>query len=351
MCANVCIAYNEPLPGIFEAAGEGSAVSSVLDAVEAVMQAVIAREGTVHAEPVRSISPAFDQRLQELNPRLVFNLFEGFDGEPESEGELALMLEGRDTPFTGAPSCSLFDCVDKGKTKQKLRTLGLPTADWHVFPPRSPARANTCQLPFPCIVKPLATDASHGITGQSLVHTIQEMCGQVERIHDVYNQAALVEEFLPGREFNVLVMGPPLRVFPVSEIVYSMTTDKPRLLTYGSKWTEEDEYYTTTVARCPADLSEGLGRWIKQLAARAFTGLVGCGYARVDMRTDYSGQVMILEVNPNPDIGPASGARRQAEAAGLSHQELIWEIISTVVGPPSVDSSRVFPLGNPPRSL
>ena len=140
MCANVCIAYNEPLPGIFEAAGEGSAVSSVLDAVEAVMQAVTAREGTVHAEAVRSISPAFDQRLQELNPRLVFNLFEGFDGEPESEGELALMLEGRDTPFTGAPACSLFDCVDKGKTKQKLRTLGLPTADWHVFPPRSPAR-------------------------------------------------------------------------------------------------------------------------------------------------------------------------------------------------------------------
>ncbi len=118
-------------------------------------------------------------------------------------------------------------------------------------------------------------------------------------------------------------------------------------MTYGSKWTEEDEYYTATVPRSPADLSEGLGRWIKQLAARAFTGLVGCGYARVDMRTDRSGQVMILEVNPNPDVGPASGARRQAEAAGLSHQELIWEINSTAVGPPCVGSSNVFPPGIP----
>jgi D-alanine-D-alanine ligase len=323
----------------------------VLDAVEAVVQAVIARGGTVHAEPVRSISPAFDQRLQELNPRLVFNLFEGFDGEPASEGELVSMLEGRDTPFTGAPSCSLFDCVDKGKTKQKLRVLGLPTAEWHVFSPRSPARAHAFQLPFPCIVKPLATDASHGITGQSLVHTFREMCEQVERIHDVYNQAALVEEFLPGREFNVLVMGPPLRVFPVAEIVYSITADKPRLLTYGSKWTEEDEYYTATVARCPADLSEGFGQWIQQLAARAFSGLVGCGYARVDMRTDRSGEVMVLEVNPNPDIGPESGARRQAEAAGLTHQELIWKIISTAVGTPSMGLSSVFPLCNSLRPL
>ena len=79
MCTNVCIVYNEPLPGIFAAAGEGTAVCGVLDAVDAVIEAVIARGGTVHAEPVRSISPSFDQRIQELNPRLVFNLFEGFD--------------------------------------------------------------------------------------------------------------------------------------------------------------------------------------------------------------------------------------------------------------------------------
>ena len=351
MCTNVCIVYNEPLPGIFEAAGEGSAVCGVLDAVEAVIEAVIVHGSNVHAEPICFISPALDQRLQELNPRLVFNLFEGFDSEPKSEGELVLMLEGWGTPFTGAPSCALFGCVDKAKTKQKLRALGLPTADWYVFPPRSPVQAHEFQLPFPCIVKPLAADASHGITGQSLVHNFQEMCEQVERIHAVYNQAALVEEFLPGREFNVLVMGPPLRVFPVSEIVYCMATDKPRLLTYGSKCTKEDEYYAATKVRCPPDLSEGFGRWIQQLAVRTFAELVGCGYARVDMRTDRSGQVMVLEVNPNPDIGPASGARRQAEAEGLTHQEFIWEIIATAVAPPSVGPSSVFPPWKPQRHL
>lgn len=344
MCKDVCIVYNEPQPGIFEAACEGSAVSGVLDAVEAVIEAVTARGDSVHVEPVRSISPALNHRLKELNPRLIFNLFEGFDGEPESEGELVFMLEGQGTPFTGASSRSLFGCVDKAITKQKLRTLGIPTADWHVYPPRSPVRTQEFQLPFPCVVKPLATDASHGISERSLVHNFQAMHEQIERIHTVYNQAALVEEFLPGREFNVLVMGPPLRVFPVSEIVYCMAADKPRLLTYGSKWTKADEYYTSTMVRCPADLSEAFGEWVQQVAIRTFAELVGYGYARVDLRTDRSGQVMVIEVNPNPDVGPESGARKQAEAVGLSHQELIWEIIAIAVAKTSVDPSRLSPL-------
>lgn len=342
MCSNVCIVFNEPLPGIFEAAGEGSAVCAVRDAVGVVIEAVISRGRSVQAEPIHSLSPALEQHLRELNPPLVFNLFEGFDGDPESEGELALMLERCGIPFTGAPACSLFACVNKAKTKQKLRALGLPTADWHVFPARSPVRPREFQLSFPCVVKPLATDASHGITVGSLVRTFQEMSLQVERIHSVYDQPAMVEEFLPGREFNVLVMGPPLRVFPVSEIVYCMAPDKPRLLTYGSKWTGEDEYYTATVVRCPADLTDELAGWIQQLAVRTFTGLVGCGYARIDMRTDRSGEVMVLEVNPNPDIGPASGARRQAKAAGLSHHELIWKIIATAVAPSPAGANGVF---------
>ncbi len=340
MCKNVCIVYNEPRPGLFEAAGEKCAVASVLDAVESVTEAVSARGCSVHAQPIGFFSSSLDRCLQELNPQLVFNLFEGFDGEPESEGKLARILECRGIPVTGAPSRALLSCVDKAGTKSKLRSLELPTAEWKVFPLFSEPREGAFQLSFPCVVKPLATDASHGITGENLVNDFREMCEQVKRIHAVYNQAALVEEFLPGREFNVLVMGPPLRVFPVSEIIYSLSTGKPRLLTYGSKWAEEDEYYTGTEVRCPAGLDDDLSVWIQQVAVRVFDGLVGYGYARIDMRTDRTGRIMVLEVNPNPDIGPASGARRQAEAAGLSHQDFIWEIISTAIGSTSLSASR-----------
>ena len=100
MCKNVCIVYNEPRPGLFEAAGEKCAVASVLDAVESVTEAVSARGCSVHAQPIRFLSSSLDRCLQELNPQLVFNLFEGFDGEPESEGKLARILECRGIPVT-----------------------------------------------------------------------------------------------------------------------------------------------------------------------------------------------------------------------------------------------------------
>ena len=162
----------------------------------------------------------------------------------------------------------------------------------------------------------------------SLVSTIHEMRKQVELVHARYGQAALVEEFLPGREYNILVIGPPLRLFPIAEICYCLPPGKPQLLTYASKWSEEDEYFAATQVQCPAQLSSGDARTIEDLAIRTFTELVGRGYARIDMRADRSGAINILEINPNPDIGPASGAKQEAEAAGMSYHNFIVAIVA-----------------------
>ena len=346
MCADVCIVYNEPLPGKFEAAGEGAAVAGVLDAVRAVTEALGVKGHSVHHLPITPAGCNLIPRLREVNPRVIFNLFEGFDHDPESEGQVAYLLEKTGIAFTGAPSRALIDCVDKVKTKSRLRSLGLPTADWQLYQPGFPLEPPSPNLRFPCIVKPLATDASHGLTERSLVSTFPEMREQVERVHALYGQAALVEEFLPGREFNLLVMGPPLRIFPIAEISYSLSAGKPRLLTYASKWEEDDEYFAATQVQCPALLSESCARTIEHLAARTFTELVGRGYARIDMRTDRSGQVMVLEVNPNPDIGPASGAKREAEASGMSYHDFIREIMAQaqpVYGQSSLHTSVSVP--------
>lgn len=327
MCTDVCIVYNEPLAGTFEAAGEGTAVAGVLDAVRAVTEAVHGRGDSVHHLPITPEGCDPVPFLRELRPRVIFNLFEGFDCDPESEGKFAHLLEKTGIAFTGAPSRALMDCVDKVKTKSRLRRMGLPTAEWQLYRPGAHLERPSPNLRFPCIVKPTATDASHGLTERSLVSTFPEMCEQVERIHAVYGQAALVEEFLPGREFNLLIMGPPLRIFPIAEISYTLPTGKPRLLTYASKWEEDHEYFAATQVQCPALLPEGCARTIEHLAERTFSGLVGRGYARIDMRTDRTGQVMVLEVNPNPDIGPASGAKREAEASGMSYHDFIRAII------------------------
>jgi len=329
MCTDVCIVYNEPLSGGFDATGESIAVASVLDAVNAVTEALHEKGYSYHLLPVRP-GGCNDtlRRLIRLDPRVIFNLFEGFDREPESEGMVAALLEKTGIPVTGAPSRALTACINKVKTKSHLRSIGLPTADWHLCEPGAPLQPPSAGLRFPCVVKPLAADASYGLTERSLVNSFHEMCEQVGQVHSRYGQAALVEEFLPGREFNVLVMGPPLRQFSIAEICYSLPAGKPQLYTYASKWEEQDEYYAATQVQCPAHLSAADAQMIEDLAARAFDGLVGKGYARIDLRADRSGEINILEINPNPDIGPASGAKKEAESAGMSYNDFLCTIMA-----------------------
>jgi len=138
-----------------------------------------------------------------------------------------------------------------------------------------------------------------------------------------------VEEFLPGREFCALVVGNGHpQVFPIEEIVYALPAEKPKILTYAAKWIPEDDYFTGTKTKCPAEIGPELSQRIESLALASFTA-VGCrGYARVDMRQDGDSQLMVLEVNPNPDISSAGGARLQAEVGGMDYVTFISKILS-----------------------
>ncbi len=146
MRTDVCIVYNEPLSGGFDATGESIAVASVLDAVNAVTEALHEKGYSYHLLPVKP-GGCNDmlRRLIRLDPRVIFNLFEGFDREPESEGMVAVLLEK--TGYSPSPAhrrAPLPTCINKVKTKSHLRSIGLPTADWHLCEPGA-----AMQLPSP----------------------------------------------------------------------------------------------------------------------------------------------------------------------------------------------------------
>jgi D-alanine-D-alanine ligase len=184
-------------------------------------------------------------------------------------------------------------------------------------------------LDFPCIVKPRGEDASHGISADSLVTDSASLERQVRAITESYNSGALVEHFIDGREFNATVMG-NLRcvVLPVSEIVYSLSPDIPRILTFAAKWEEDSLYFKGTKVICPAEVISQDREYIARTAMSAFKLLVGQGYARMDMRMDEAGKLNIIEVNPNPDISPGTGAARQSSAAGMTYAKFIEKILN-----------------------
>jgi D-alanine-D-alanine ligase len=305
--------------------GEYKAVASVMDGLRPVYQALTELGYAVTKVPLCPPLEEIEDTLGALQTDLVFNLFEGFEDCPETEAVVADILYRLGLHFTGNPSAALSLALDKAKAKAVLESQGIPTPAYQVL---SPENLDAFHLRYPCIVKPLGEDASHGLSENSVVQDADQLARQVHVVGQHFGPS-LVEEFLSGREFNCAVVGNAhLQVLPVAEMVYSLPPECPRLLTFAAKWYTDSMYYKHTRAVCPAqNVSEQQRTAIIDMAKKSFTA-IGCyGYARVDMREDAQGVVNVLEANPNPDISPGYGVARQARAAGYTYRQLCDKIV------------------------
>jgi len=325
----VAIVYNEPYPSRYSDVGEEKAVLGVLDAAEAVHQALLQLNFDVIRVPLLPPLTQAKRRLRSLHSDLVFNLFEGFCGYPETEAFVPEILSQTGIPCTGCPGSMLRLALDKAKVKIILKTAGIQTPDCQLL---NPQILHMFRLGYPCIVKPRSEDASHGLTSESVVNDFAALKKQVRKISSSYGGGALVEEFIDGREFSATVLdNPECTVLPISEILYSLPYGMPRILTFAAKWEPDSLYFQGTKTVCPADLEVEEQKHISETARAVFNLLGGNGYARVDMRIDMEGQLNVIEVNPNPDISPGTGAARQAEAAGMTYTQSIEKIVRSAL--------------------
>lgn len=289
-----------------------------------------------------SASQHVERKLGPFPPEdyLVFNLFEGVDGLIGEDGDnlldeearAARVLQERGYRFTGADVHALSLALNKAQTKALLEKDGILTPPWRVFAhPDEVSETTLSGLNFPLIVKPVAEDSSLGVDIDAVVTS---MCSLRERVAYVtarYRQPALVETFIDGREFNVGLWGNPPQVLPLAEVDLSALGEaQKRIVSFAAKWEESSFEYLHTPVTCPAVVSEELAARIRETALRAW-GITGCrcGYARIDMRVQ-SGQVYVLEINPNPSIAPDAGFARAARAAGLDYAQMILHILSLV---------------------
>jgi D-alanine-D-alanine ligase len=329
MHTRVAIVYNEPHHSRYDAVNEGKAVLGVLEAVEAVHRALLELGFQVTRVPLVSPLERAKRKLKNINADLVFNLFEGFCGSPETEAVLPRILSEMGIPSTGCPASALKLGLDKAKMKVILKVAGIRTPDFQLL---NPGTLNWFRLGYPCIVKPRCEDASHGLSQGSVVNDFVSLGRQIGFVSNRYSGGAMVEEFIDGREFNATILGDSeYRVLPVSEIVYFLPSGMPRILTFAAKWEPDSAYFEGTKVVCPAEVSAEDRERIAETAIAAFRIIGGQGYARVDMRMDRDGQVNVIEVNPNPDISPGSGAVRQAGAAEMTYTQFIEKIVQMAI--------------------
>lgn len=263
-------------------------------------------------------------KLLEKPVDIVFNMCEGLRGESR-ESHIPAILEMLGIPYTGSGVLTLALTLDKALTKKVLAYHSVPTAPFKVF--EAGERVDPGSLEFPLFVKPLHEGSSMGVGPSSVVSTVEELEREVGRLTNMYRQPALVEEFLPGREFTVGILGNvnPL-VLPIMEINFNpLPAEHGRIYSrqFKVEW-YQDEYYL-----CPAPLDEPLRRSIESLALATYR-VLGCrDMARIDVRLDRRGVPNIMEVNPLPGMAPGfSDFPRLAERGGFSYTELINTILA-----------------------
>jgi D-alanine-D-alanine ligase len=257
-------------------------------------------------------------RFQRARPDLVFNMAEGRGG-PAREAHVPAVLELLGIPYTGSDPLALNLCLHKRITRDVLSAHGVPI-------PREGR--------LPAVVKPLHEGSSKGIRDSSLVRTLAALRREVRRIERDYGQAALVEEFLPGREFTVALLGNPPRTLPIVEIrLDALPSGANALYSYEAKWVWDTPDRPLEIFECPARIGAGLRGEIEALCRRAWNALGLRDWCRIDVRLDGRGRPRVLEVNPLPGILPDPADNscfpKAARAAGWGYDDLVNRVLDT----------------------
>jgi D-alanine-D-alanine ligase len=251
---------------------------------------------------------------------LVFNVAEGVAGFGR-ESQVPALLEAFAIPYTFSDPLVCALTLHKGMAKHVARGCGVPTPGFVLV--TTPAEAAAVTLPLPLFAKPVAEGSSKGITAKSLVKSRAALVDVCTELLAQYRQPVLVEEFLPGREFTVGVLGTGsgARSLATLEVMLLGPADQG-VYSYRNKtqWQGLVDYRLLEPGPLRSEVEE---------VALAAWRCLGCRDAgRVDVRLDGAGRAQMIEVNPLAGLTPGySDLPLMAELTGMSYGALIAEIV------------------------
>ncbi len=282
------------------------------DVEEKVLRALRRRYRRVEVVPFTRDREATASWLHRLNPRVVFNLTEWLDGDRRQDAAIAKFLDRLKLRYTGPGPEGLRRARDKALSKRLVAGCGVPV-------PKAGGAGGLA------IVKPRYGDASEGISNRSLVRGT-EARARAKALRKRLGQPVLCEEYIPGRDLYVGLLGNGPRMMPPVELVTrSRRRDAPRFATYRVK---NDPRYRAKwgmhyrLARLDAPTL----RRLEQASRRVFHALKLRDYARLDFRLAEDGRFYFIEANPNPDLDPYA-LNRAGCFAGVPYDRLLSSIV------------------------
>ncbi len=309
------------------------------DHIETVDSIRAALETDGHSTAFIQADKNLPYALREVKPDICFNIAEGLGGDAR-EAQVPALLEMMGIPYTGSRVLTNGISLDKTLTKRIWRDRRLPVAPFQEFATGDePLRP---ELKFPLFVKPAREGTGMGVDMKAIVNNEKELRERTQYIVDTYQQPALVETFLPGREFTVGILGRAdsklfsrhpdwyekdgFHRFPVLEL------DSTRSVTpwvYGNEAKSKDVGADGSPGYfCPADIDPELDKKLKYFALRAHQLLNALDVSRTDIRLDEEGNPRLIEINTLPGLTPDySDLCLQAKAEGIRYEDLILDIL------------------------
>ncbi len=293
--------------------------------IDAIANAIVA-DG--HEVVRLEATSALARTLPDAGVDLVFNIAEGHRGRSR-EAQVPALLDMLGVPHTGSDAATMAVALDKDLAKRVVAGAGVPVPRG-ILMRGDEDSAVLDGFVYPLIAKPNAEGSSKGVLPECVVDDEASLRALLKKLYARYQQPILVEEFLPGREFTVAVLGDANdgstpHILPPMEIVFLGESERPRVYAFSDKqdWTETLRYDR------PAVIDDELRARIDTVVTGAWRALSCRDVSRFDLRCDKDGQPRFIEVNPLPGLSPGwSDLCLIAEAEGIDYPNLIKRIMA-----------------------
>ncbi len=258
---------------------------------------------------------------------IVFNIAEGIQGRGR-EAEVPALCNMMRVPYTGSDETTLCIALDKALTKRLLSTYRILTPKYRVITKGQPRIG--AGFTFPAIVKPNAEGSSKGISDVAIVSDRKELRALAEKNIRDYDQDMLAEEYIPGREFTVGILGngEDTHVFAPMEIIY---LDKQNPYNIYS-FTVKQNYKKLIRYKSPADIDARTEAEMIRKARTIYDALSCRDFSRMDFRLAPDGKLYFIEINPLPGLAPGySDFPMLAEMNGVDYKTLVRGVLTAAL--------------------
>lgn len=313
----VAIIFNKDMSGVINKFGmqnkekyNPKTAQRVADAIEAGGHNVAIIDGDM--DVIENLQDFMPRVVEGERMGMVFNMAYGIQGESRYT-HLPAMLEMLGIPYVGSGPTGHALALDKIITKILMQKNGIPTPDFWVF---SNGDEDMSQVRYPVIVKPKMEAVSYGL---KIVENDGDLRDAVKFVIDEFQQQALVEQFVRGREFCVGLLGNPPEAFPVLEI--DLEGDPEGIQTV------EDKKQKPRDKICPANIPDELASKMVHFSVEAFQALQLRDFARVDIRLDQGNNIFLLEINSMASLGLTGAYFNAAQVAGYDFKGLINKML------------------------